>query len=118
MERGAEQGSSGRLVFRFVVGTAELTGERLAAALRVLDERRVGSDALFAGTPLAPRHILLGALCAAPAGLQSAVARARPLAERTGQVATRGLRALARLPGGPRMEAAYRQARARAWTQI
>jgi hypothetical protein len=118
MERKDEQVSSGRLALRFAVGTAEIAGERLAAALRVFEERRARGGEPVAFPPVAPRHVLLGALCAAPAGLQRALARARPLAERTGQVASDGLRWLARVPGGRRLEEATRAARARALIQI
>jgi hypothetical protein len=118
MEDGGEQVSSGRLVLRFVVGTAEVAGGRLAAALRVLGERRAGCGETLPWPTLTSRHVLLGALCSAPAGLQSAVARARPLAERANRVAGRGLRSLARLPGGRRLQAACHEARARTETQI
>jgi hypothetical protein len=118
MERGGEQASSGRLVLRFVVGTTEVAWDRLVAALRVFEQGRASSGEILSRPPLAPRHVLLGALCAAPAGLQSALARARPLAERTGRVAGRGLRALTRLPGGSRLQAASSAALARTLTQI
>jgi hypothetical protein len=118
MERGGEQVSSGRLVLRFVLGTAEVATERLAAALRVLEERRASLGEIVPSPAAAPRHVLLGALCSAPAGLRSALDRARPLADGTGRVAGRGLRSLARLPGGNRLLAAGREARSRALTQI
>jgi hypothetical protein len=118
MERGDEQVSSGRLLLRFVVGTAEVTGGRLAAALRVFEERRASSEGTVTWPALAPRHVLLGALFSAPAGLHGALARARPLAERTGRAAGRGLRALARLPGGSRVQAAWQEAGARTRAQI
>jgi hypothetical protein len=105
MERGGEDGSSGRLTLRFVVGTVELVAERLAMALRVFDERRATCGETLA-PPVAPRHVLLGALSSAPAGLQRLLARARPLAVRTSRRAGRSLHALARLPGGKRLEAA------------
>lgn len=118
MEHGDGQASSGRLVFRFVLGTAEVAWERLVAALRVFEEGRARAGETLLRPPLAPRHVLVGALCAAPAGLQSALARARPLAERTGQVAGRSLRALTRVPGGKRLQAASSAAAARTLTQI
>ena len=118
MERGGAQISSGRLVFRFAVGAAEVAGERLAASLRVFEELRARSGETLPPPVLAPRHVLLGALCAAPAGLRGALARARPLAARTGRAADRGLRSLARVPGGWRMQVAYDQARARALTRL
>jgi len=98
MERRDEQVSSGRLLLRFVVGAAEVTGGRLAAALRLFDERRASAGGPVAWPAVAPRHVLLGALFSAPAGLHGALARARPLAEKTTRAAGRGLRAVARLP--------------------
>jgi hypothetical protein len=62
--------------------------------------------------------VLLGALCAAPSGLRSTLARARPLAEKTGRVASRGLRSLSRVPGGPRLRAALHETRVRTQTQL
>jgi hypothetical protein len=116
MERGGEQGSSGWLVLRFLLGTAEMTRERLVAALRVLEQSSAEQPQSW--LPLAPRHVLLGALSAAPAGLRSAAARARPLAERSGRMASRGLQSLARIPGGQRVQAACHDARVRTLAQL
>jgi hypothetical protein len=101
-----------------ILGTAEVAGERLVAALRLFDERRSSSGETLAWPAVAPRHVLVGALSSAPAGLRRAMARARPLAERTGRVAGRGLRSLARLPGAGRLQTASHEARARARTQL
>jgi hypothetical protein len=110
--------SSSRLVLRFVVGTAEIVVERLSAALRVFEERCASSTETLPWPTLAPRHVLLGALSAAPAGLQSALTRARPLADRVSRTAGRGLQSLGRVPGGKRLQAACHDASARTRTQI
>src|SRR5262245_25908894 len=118
MARGGEQDSSGWPMLRFLLGAAEMTHGRLVAALRVLEEQRGSQQETLSWPTLAPRHVVLGALCAAPAGLKSAAARARPLAERTGRMASRGLQSLARVPGGRRVQAACHDARVRTLAQL
>jgi hypothetical protein len=87
----------GRLLLRFAIGVAELGEEGLAAALRRFEAARVATAPAEPPAPSSGRHVLLGALCAAPDWLSrklhphpTLVPRARPasqLARRTPGIA-------------------------------
>jgi hypothetical protein len=66
-ESESARAMSARLLLRFAIGVAELGGERLTAALRRFDaEERLGAASVEPPAPVSGRHVVLGALCAAP----------------------------------------------------
>jgi hypothetical protein len=60
---------AGRLLLRFAVGAAELGIEGLAAALRQFEVERLAAPPVEPPAPLSGRHVVIGALCDAPAWL-------------------------------------------------
>jgi hypothetical protein len=92
----------GRLLLRFGVGLAALTGERLLSGLRAISEGRAPEAPPRASVivpALRPRHALFGACLAAPATLSRAAARLGPAVRSVGRLARRGRRVIDRLPG-------------------
>ena len=65
-EDGSERALSARLLLRFAIGLAELGGERLTAVLRGFETARLAAPSVEPPAPVSGRHVVLGALCAAP----------------------------------------------------
>jgi hypothetical protein len=61
-----EHAMSARLLLRFAIGVVELGGERLSAALRRFDAEERLAAPVEPPAPVSGRHVVLGALCAAP----------------------------------------------------
>jgi hypothetical protein len=95
--------SGARLLFRFSIGTTELAGERLIAALREFDS--LMPDLAAEGAPervLRLRHALIGAVAALPAWARTTLARRQAARSLHGRTA-RARDLASRLPGAGRL---------------
>ena len=113
-DAGARALPAGRLMFRFGVGLARLSGGGLTAALRALDASPIaaGGTAPPAGVADRPTpfHAFVGALVSAPAAFAALRARVAGRLSRARRLARRGGRLLAAAPGTRRL-----LVRAEAW---
>jgi len=110
--------SAARLLFRFGIGTTELAGERLIAALRELDS--VMPDVAAEGAPertLRLHHALLGAVTSLPAWARVTLARRRA-ARSMSRRGANGRRLASRLPGADRIRQRYEMLLARVEAQL